>query len=488
MTLPNLEGVDAHAEQLQLMRELLSHVDLPRIIAAHSRALRASSSFQQHTEQQTAAAGAAPAAAAAASAAAAAAAAAAAPAAATTVAATAHAHEHKSTAAAAAAAAQLSAAARTAARLRRQHHLPEAPVARGALPHLDFFVASLVGLYETLGRDLEAIKHEEAAYLESRKALLNKGKLWQQDDHHHGPGGGSGNPAAGGGGSAGSADASLGGGGGAAACGGYGGHGGHGGVAAMDVVSPRAKFSAKKAKRKFSESLNRLCQASIENKRSKLPPSTTELLTTWFLEHQTNPYPTKAEKQRLGRLTGLDATQIRNWFTNIRKRHWAPVRRGREPRSFIDFVIKDATVDDADNAAAAAAAPPPFTGGHGAGAGAAGAADGGGAATAAATAAAAAAVRVAASAPAMPCSAASNRRSSRLSSADPPSAAAAAMQPVAVAAASCPSTAWAEGAQQRDHVQVAGPAAGLLKLQLSTPPPGSCRGARAPPPSPSGYA
>merc|ERR1740138_1524417 len=79
---------------------------------------------------------------------------------------------------------------------------------------------------------------------------------------------------------------------------------------------------------------------SKSRRRSKIPEEASDVLRNWFLEHQSCPYPTRDEKKALVAKTGLSATQVRNWFTNIRKRHWAPVRKGREPRSFLDVVVQ----------------------------------------------------------------------------------------------------------------------------------------------------
>jgi len=65
----------------------------------------------------------------------------------------------------------------------------------------------------------------------------------------------------------------------------------------------------------------------------------TDILKVWLFEHIEYPYPTPEEKQQLCEKTNMSPTQIRNWFTNFRKRHWNPVRNGREPRSYVDFVL-----------------------------------------------------------------------------------------------------------------------------------------------------
>lgn len=76
---------------------------------------------------------------------------------------------------------------------------------------------------------------------------------------------------------------------------------------------------------------------------SKLPARATEVLLEWFLNHQDNPYPSPTEKKVLCSQTNLSKKQIRNWFTNMRKRHWGPVRKGTQaPKGLLDMAILDA--------------------------------------------------------------------------------------------------------------------------------------------------
>ena len=46
----------------------------------------------------------------------------------------------------------------------------------------------------------------------------------------------------------------------------------------------------------------------------------TAVLVKWIEEHQTNPYPTKAEKQYLAYYSGMNLTQLSTWFANARRR------------------------------------------------------------------------------------------------------------------------------------------------------------------------
>eukprot|EP00998_Keelungia_sp_KM082_P010130 NODE_6326_length_644_cov_83.883946_g6303_i0.p1 GENE.NODE_6326_length_644_cov_83.883946_g6303_i0~~NODE_6326_length_644_cov_83.883946_g6303_i0.p1 ORF type:complete len:199 (-),score=25.40 NODE_6326_length_644_cov_83.883946_g6303_i0:47-604(-) len=63
---------------------------------------------------------------------------------------------------------------------------------------------------------------------------------------------------------------------------------------------------------------------SSKRGRYHLQDNAVALLKEWFYEHQATPYPTPEEKQELCRATGLSVTQVCNWFTNTRRRQWAP--------------------------------------------------------------------------------------------------------------------------------------------------------------------
>ncbi|ELA40844.1 uncharacterized protein VICG_02118 [Vittaforma corneae ATCC 50505] len=61
-------------------------------------------------------------------------------------------------------------------------------------------------------------------------------------------------------------------------------------------------------------------QQRIKNKRANYPKKISRILKNWLKENMNNPYPSESEKAMLMELTGLDVTQINNWFINARRR------------------------------------------------------------------------------------------------------------------------------------------------------------------------
>ncbi|ELA47189.1 hypothetical protein VCUG_01289 [Vavraia culicis subsp. floridensis] len=57
-----------------------------------------------------------------------------------------------------------------------------------------------------------------------------------------------------------------------------------------------------------------------KQKRTNYPKQISKLLKSWLRDNINNPYPTEKEKQFLCDRTGLDHTQINNWFINARRR------------------------------------------------------------------------------------------------------------------------------------------------------------------------
>ena len=59
-------------------------------------------------------------------------------------------------------------------------------------------------------------------------------------------------------------------------------------------------------------------------RRGKLPKAVIEHLKKWLLEHADHPYPTEEEKRGFCEYTGLDISQVSNWFVNARRRILVP--------------------------------------------------------------------------------------------------------------------------------------------------------------------
>lgn len=71
-----------------------------------------------------------------------------------------------------------------------------------------------------------------------------------------------------------------------------------------------------------------------KHRRNRLPSSALNILWDFVRTHKNNPYPTNQQKEHLVRQTNLTMTQIRNWFTNTRKR-----KLGQTPESDEDYSI-----------------------------------------------------------------------------------------------------------------------------------------------------
>ena len=63
----------------------------------------------------------------------------------------------------------------------------------------------------------------------------------------------------------------------------------------------------------------------------RLPRHVTKVLKRWLLspEHYDYPYPDEENKAKLIEWTGITVKQLNTWFTNARKRIWAPKRKKR---------------------------------------------------------------------------------------------------------------------------------------------------------------
>ena len=83
-------------------------------------------------------------------------------------------------------------------------------------------------------------------------------------------------------------------------------------------------------------------QADFERtvKTKRLAEKPTEVLFGWFFKNIENPYPDGGQKKRLAAKAKLSLMQVRNWFTNQRKRHWLPIKnKKRAPRTHFELLI-----------------------------------------------------------------------------------------------------------------------------------------------------
>ncbi|KAJ6129473.1 hypothetical protein N7512_002253 [Penicillium capsulatum] len=68
----------------------------------------------------------------------------------------------------------------------------------------------------------------------------------------------------------------------------------------------------------------------------RLPSGAVKVLRLWFHQHHDSPYPTSDERQELEQQTGLNQTQISNWFANARRRKRRTKEHVPSPRPEID--------------------------------------------------------------------------------------------------------------------------------------------------------
>merc|ERR1719162_767491 len=61
---------------------------------------------------------------------------------------------------------------------------------------------------------------------------------------------------------------------------------------------------------------------SVKRKSARLPSKTVDYLKAWMKtpEHIAHPYPTKQEKVKIMKDTGIELNQLTSWFSRIRKR------------------------------------------------------------------------------------------------------------------------------------------------------------------------
>jgi len=73
------------------------------------------------------------------------------------------------------------------------------------------------------------------------------------------------------------------------------------------------------------------CEEFEEPKSEPTDPDSkyTDILKNWILspDHFFHPYPSAKDKKMLQEKTGLSGPQLKNWFTNARRRSWRPLVR-----------------------------------------------------------------------------------------------------------------------------------------------------------------
>lgn len=73
---------------------------------------------------------------------------------------------------------------------------------------------------------------------------------------------------------------------------------------------------------------------------TKYPKYQIDILMKWMIDHKTNPCPNMKQIEWLAQRTGLNASQIINWTTNVRKRNIKATCKGnKKPHHFIDFLF-----------------------------------------------------------------------------------------------------------------------------------------------------
>jgi hypothetical protein len=102
-------------------------------------------------------------------------------------------------------------------------------------------------------------------------------------------------------------------------------------------ISPSEKIRIRLKSKDMSDSKDDLDVSSDEDderggkgsgkSRRELPSGAVSTLKAWLLspEHFTHPYPTPQDQVMLMQKTGIDKKQLKNWFTNARRRIWKPM-------------------------------------------------------------------------------------------------------------------------------------------------------------------
>ena len=96
---------------------------------------------------------------------------------------------------------------------------------------------------------------------------------------------------------------------------------------------------------------------TIKKASKSLPEGAVATLKAWMLspEHIVHPYPTPQDQAMLMQKTGIDKDQLRNWFTNARRRIWKPMLKKQLEEGKLATVAGVGVVTIPAAAAAAAA-------------------------------------------------------------------------------------------------------------------------------------
>eukprot|EP00210_Caulerpa_lentillifera_P007064 g6757.t1 len=110
------------------------------------------------------------------------------------------------------------------------------------------------------------------------------------------------------------------------------------------VFSGRPVEAIDESKGKFAVSSSQE-KRSGSKRRENLPKQCTAVLKKWLVEHMLTPYPNNEDKMSLNYVTGLDISQINNWFINARVRIWKPIV-SEVFKKFKDRIMEEASGDE----------------------------------------------------------------------------------------------------------------------------------------------
>jgi Homeobox KN domain len=109
----------------------------------------------------------------------------------------------------------------------------------------------------------------------------------------------------------------------------------------METIPPKRNGSVPRQKLKMNMKHNNGTNVTVrEAIVTKYPKFQTDILMKWMIDNKHNPCPNPGEIEYLKGKTGLTASQITNWTTNVRKRNVkATCKGGKKPHHFIDFLF-----------------------------------------------------------------------------------------------------------------------------------------------------